>query len=118
MSCDCLNRCGDDPWLKDGRSQPCQDLIDFRVREHKSIERAEKIEAIGKVYGNNNVLDLVLLLHDRIVCLTAERDALRTELHNIAFCDMSKWVPEYRNGDDFKLWSQSRARAAISKVSP
>lgn len=21
--CDCFNACGDDPWLKDGRSQPC-----------------------------------------------------------------------------------------------
>ena len=23
MTCDCLVDCGDDPWLKDGRSQPC-----------------------------------------------------------------------------------------------
>lgn len=22
-TCDCLNQCGDDPWLKDGRSAPC-----------------------------------------------------------------------------------------------
>lgn len=22
--CDCLNDCGDDPWLKDGRSAPCE----------------------------------------------------------------------------------------------
>lgn len=22
--CDCLNACGDDPWLKDGRSLPCE----------------------------------------------------------------------------------------------
>jgi hypothetical protein len=22
--CDCLNICGDDPWLKDGRSQQCE----------------------------------------------------------------------------------------------
>lgn len=23
--CDCLNICGDDPWLKDGRARPCKD---------------------------------------------------------------------------------------------
>lgn len=22
--CDCLNDCGDDPWLKDGRAAPCE----------------------------------------------------------------------------------------------
>ncbi|MCI5068457.1 hypothetical protein [Acidovorax sp.] len=25
-NCDCINTCGDDPWLKDGRSTPCIEL--------------------------------------------------------------------------------------------
>lgn len=35
--CDCLNRCGDDPWLKDGRVDKCNDLI--RI-EQEAAERA------------------------------------------------------------------------------
>jgi hypothetical protein len=27
MKCDCLNECGDDPWLRDGRVKPCDGRI-------------------------------------------------------------------------------------------
>ena len=26
VACDCLNECGDDPWLKNGRAKPCKRL--------------------------------------------------------------------------------------------
>jgi|GEM_PF-4710857 len=29
--CDCLNVCGDDPWLDDGRSMPCDGLLRVRA---------------------------------------------------------------------------------------
>jgi len=36
--CDCLNDCGDDPWLKDGRSTPCE-------RRQKLLAGAEFVSA-------------------------------------------------------------------------
>jgi hypothetical protein len=32
-NCDCLNTCGDDPWLRDGRSEPCAHYLE---RERKA----------------------------------------------------------------------------------
>jgi len=29
VACDCLNWCGDDPWLKDGRSMPCKQRAEY-----------------------------------------------------------------------------------------
>ena len=40
--CDCLNDCGDDPWLYDGRSLPCnhkQEMIDLIKRRKEEQER-------------------------------------------------------------------------------
>lgn len=33
--CDCLNWCGDDPWLNDGRAEPCQER---KERERRAAE--------------------------------------------------------------------------------
>lgn len=30
--CDCTARCGDDPWLKDGRARPCEWLARLLAR--------------------------------------------------------------------------------------
>lgn len=38
--CDCLNFCGDDPWLQDGRAAPC-DKLKARIEAEK-VER-EKV---------------------------------------------------------------------------
>jgi hypothetical protein len=32
-TCDCLNYCGDDPWLRDGRSMPC---LSYAAREKQA----------------------------------------------------------------------------------
>lgn len=40
--CDCTVFCGDDPWLKDGRSQPCDSL-----KRHE----AEKSELTGSYWS-------------------------------------------------------------------
>lgn len=40
--CDCLNRCGDDPWLADGRARPCAALVKERQRAAER-ERAREV---------------------------------------------------------------------------
>jgi hypothetical protein len=42
--CDCLNDCGDDPWLKDGRAAPCERLQQQRQREAIARRRAVNLE--------------------------------------------------------------------------
>lgn len=42
MKCDCLNWCGDDPWLQDGRAKPC----DHKIQKEK--ERQMAIEAMNR----------------------------------------------------------------------
>lgn len=36
--CDCLNECGDDSWLRDGRAEPCAD----RKREIERLAQRER----------------------------------------------------------------------------
>ena len=52
QACDCLNWCGDDPWLLTGRAVPCQDHLDR--------ERREREDAAGR----KHLLDLVNRLAD------------------------------------------------------
>lgn len=42
-SCDCLNWCGDDPWLRDGRAAPCQERIDKERREREQADERKRI---------------------------------------------------------------------------
>lgn len=45
--CDCLNWCGDDPWLQDGRAEPCQDRKDRERREAEGkVERAHIVAVL------------------------------------------------------------------------
>ena len=46
---------------------------------------------------------------------TAERDAYKAELENIANANPRKWDAPCNNAETFLLWAQSRARAAIAK---
>lgn len=38
-SCDCLDWCGDDSWLRDGRSTPCRQLLEHDERKARAINR-------------------------------------------------------------------------------
>lgn len=71
-ACDCLNWCGDDPWLNDGRAEPCQDKKDHdrRVRE-KAIER-QRIMALA-----NQLADSALK-HGTVSVDGAVMDDIRT----------------------------------------
>ncbi|TCS35835.1 hypothetical protein EDC30_109134 [Paucimonas lemoignei] len=38
--CDCINWCGDDPWLRDGRSKPCAAALKRQAIEQNAAARA------------------------------------------------------------------------------
>ena len=38
QDCDCLDCCGDDPWVKEGKARRCKDRV--RLDEKKKIEQA------------------------------------------------------------------------------
>ena len=40
VRCDCLNRCGDDPWIEQGKAMPCKTMRAYLVRK-KAIETRE-----------------------------------------------------------------------------
>jgi hypothetical protein len=44
MRCDCLNDCGDDPQLRDGRAQPCERLQKERAAAAKAKEDARQLK--------------------------------------------------------------------------
>lgn len=41
--CDCLDWCGDDPWLKDGRAETCQER---KERERRAAEEKASKDAL------------------------------------------------------------------------
>ena len=41
VNCDCLNYCGDDPWLKEGKSEYCE----AHKKRHKDEQEAEELRA-------------------------------------------------------------------------
>lgn len=48
--------------------------------------------------------------------LIAAAPELLETLQNIANCNLSNWSEEFRNGDDFRIWAQTRALLAIAKA--
>ncbi|MBT9492860.1 MAG: hypothetical protein IV107_11050 [Paucibacter sp.] len=56
--CDCLNWCGDDPWLKDGKSAPCAHLLTQRADKAAAVERADRLKKfLDAAAGEGLVLD-------------------------------------------------------------
>ena len=51
--CDCLNNCGDDPWLKEGRSTPCKNLLKHNLQ-------AAQRQVLFDFYEVTNIVDLVI----------------------------------------------------------
>ena len=41
--CDCLNACGDDPWLKEGKSLPCARLVAARAEEARQASALQQL---------------------------------------------------------------------------
>lgn len=72
MSCDCLNTCGDDPGLKDGRAQPCEHYL--RQKEQERLTDFITIKALvtqlhaAKGRFNTQVAVCNLFEHFRLPC--------------------------------------------------
>ena len=76
--CDCLNNCGDDPWLRDGtgRSTPCANLLAAQERDKVAGVRVRRLTELRTIYGAANVFDLVEKMHTE---LQAARNAAFNE---------------------------------------
>ncbi len=67
--CDCLNHCGDDPWLKDGRAEPCEKLLAAQLQEKEAVEQIKKVKQIAARYETNGTLsplELIIMLDKRV----------------------------------------------------
>lgn len=67
--CDCLNDCGDDPWLADGRSFPCQRRVDQQARERAFAAQSARVNAIIAQYAAADIYSLVEHLHAEVTRL-------------------------------------------------
>lgn len=60
-TCDCLNACGDDPWLADGRSEPCDKfkaqkaraalLLRQHLAQPQLMDLARRVAALNPASG-------------------------------------------------------------------
>jgi hypothetical protein len=67
VPCDCLNNCGDDPWLPLGKSEPCNRLIARQKEDQIALEKAANVSNLMKQYGADNVYDLIENLHTKAI---------------------------------------------------
>lgn len=59
MNCDCLNDCGDDPAVKSGKVQPCENML-ARIEQDRLVSKQlAKITELRKVYGASNLYELM-----------------------------------------------------------
>ena len=67
-TCDCLNNCGDDPWLTDGtgRATPCPNLLARQEEKRKVAAELAKITELRKTYGAANLFELLDKMQARI----------------------------------------------------
>jgi hypothetical protein len=61
-NCDCSARCGDDPWLKDGRATPCayfRELVAERARRAAFNAAVDELVAARKAGDNEAMLGAI-----------------------------------------------------------
>jgi hypothetical protein len=46
VHCDCLNYCGDDPWLKDGRADYCEQWLKRHNIEQERLRARERVDKL------------------------------------------------------------------------
>lgn len=74
MKCDCLNDCGDDPGLRDGRATPCDHLMARRVAYEKRVT-TDKVLALVDTGPRGALREAIIELG---------KHAERTEFYRIA----------------------------------
>lgn len=68
-NCDCKLFCGDDPWLKSGRSEYCEEYnkakkaLDLKLKEHPMGEVAE-VDLLNTHYGETTRYQYVKIYID------------------------------------------------------
>lgn len=72
--CDCLNWCGDDPWLKDGRAEPCQERKDKERQERAQAAERQRLRALLDRLADS------ALQHGTVMVDGAVMDDLRSSL--------------------------------------
>lgn len=60
--CDCLNWCGDDRWLRDGRATPCAARLKYDEKEAREIDRQINITRLLEKLGHAG--DILAALQD------------------------------------------------------
>ena len=66
VTCDCLNWCGDDPWLNNGRAQPCAAWLARVERERVIAEQTVKIAELRTTFGAADIFDLLQKMHSEL----------------------------------------------------
>ena len=62
--CDCLNFCGDDPWLANGKAKPCDHSV-RRTQEQKEAEKLSRVMQAGpKLLSALQSLYAAMACHD------------------------------------------------------
>ncbi|UCV02341.1 hypothetical protein [Dechloromonas denitrificans] len=46
-ACDCLNWCGDDPWLRDGRAEPCAEAKKREADRQEILAIKDRVKALA-----------------------------------------------------------------------
>lgn len=71
VTCDCLNQCGDDPWLHDGsgRATPCKNRLAELAETKRLADQGTRVHQLMKHYATDSVYDLIEKLHAEVTRL-------------------------------------------------
>lgn len=65
-ACDCLNYCGDDPWLKNGKAAECEKMKLRREQDQQRALETVRVNLLMPQYGVTTVYDLIEHLHTKV----------------------------------------------------
>lgn len=74
--CDCTVRCGDDPWLKTGKAQPCDTMLASQEHDRILTQQVALISQLRKTYGADSVITLLEKMNAEIARLDAVQRSL------------------------------------------
>lgn len=112
VQCDCLNFCGDDPWLRDGRARPCDSHLEHLEKLKLLEQQAKELATIQAQYGMPNLVQLALHLHQEVQRLKGEA-GIYCEFLN-ASLDVIETITEGESDDWMMLAAlKTKIRAAI-----
>lgn len=86
-ACDCLNYCGDDPWLQDGRAAPCDRK---KARDRKAAELQAKHARVSELLQQLGHLEVLSALEE-LATLRQEVGELRTGIQLAKDAEAHYW---------------------------